>query len=57
MLTKIMQKGKNLFNQIISDHWGDFKEKHPKYDTPQYNEVIEKTLNCGMEQGGYAEYR
>jgi len=57
MLDKVLKKCKNIFNQIISDHWESFKEKHKAYDTPQYNEPIAKALNCGMVQGGYAEYR
>ena len=57
MIKKIVKDCKNIFNQIIKNHWNDFKTKHPKYDTPQYNVPIEKTLKCGMEEGGYTEYR
>jgi len=57
MLNRMERNNKNKFNQIISDHWSTFKERHPQFDTQQYNEPIEKTLNCGMEQGGYAEWR
>ena len=41
----------------MQNHWNEFKKKYPSYDTPQYNEAIEKTLKCGMEEGGYTEYR
>jgi len=57
MIKKAIIKYKNIFNEIIGKHWPDFKKKHPSYDTPQYNEPIEKSLNCGMEEWGYTEYR
>ena len=57
MFSKIVKKCKSIFNQILGDHWEKFKEKHPKYDTPQYNDPIEKAFDCGKEQGGYTEYR
>jgi hypothetical protein len=57
MRGKEKRQCKNIFNQIINDHWNSFKKKHPKYDTPQYNDPIEKALACGTEQNGYAEYR
>jgi hypothetical protein len=57
MINKIILRCKNIFKKIINNHWGEFKKKHPAYDTPQYNQPIEKTLNCGMEEGGYTEYR
>ena len=57
MLNKITQTCKNVFNRIMGEHWETFKQKHPSYDTQQYNEPITKALNCGMEQGGYSEYR
>jgi hypothetical protein len=44
---------KNIFNKIISDHWEEFKKKHPIYNRPQYNDPIVKALKCGMEEGGY----
>jgi len=57
MIEKIAIRCKNIFKKIISDHWEDFKKKHRKYDRAQYNEPIEKMLKCGMEEGGYTEYR
>jgi hypothetical protein len=57
MINKVVIKCKNIFNTIINNHWKEFKAKHPKYDKPQYNDPIEKTLTCGMEAGGYTEYR
>ena len=56
MIKKIAIKCKNIFSEIIKDHWEDFKSKHRKYDTPQYTHPIEKALTCGMEEGGYTEY-
>ena len=57
MMKKIISGCKNIFNEIIKNHWNGFKVKHPSYDKPQYSEPIEKTLKCGMEEGGYTEYR
>ena len=57
MKKKIEQVCKNIFKEIMNNHWDDFKAKYPNYDTPQYNEPIEKTFKCGMEEGGYTEYR
>jgi hypothetical protein len=57
MIEKTVLRIKNIFNKIISDHWEEFKKKHPIYNRPQYNDPIEKTLKCGMEDGGYTEYR
>lgn len=48
---------KNVFKKIFEDNWKKFKELNPSYDRKQYNDVIEKMLDCGSELGGYAEYR
>ena len=47
---------KETFRQIILDHWGGFKEKNPTYNRGQYEEVVQKMLGCGREEGGYTEY-
>jgi len=47
---------KETFRQIILDHWGGFKEKNPTYNREQYEEVVQKMLGCGKEEGGYTEY-
>jgi hypothetical protein len=48
----------NVFKQIFTEHWDGFKAKHPIYEDPYYNGLVEKMLNCGNpEQMGYIEYR
>ena len=47
----------NIFKNIFLDHWDSFKEKHPRYDEPQYTIPVQKMLDCGKESGGYTEYR
>ena len=47
---------KETFRQIFLDHWGGFKNAYPSYNTPQYEEVVQKMLQCGKEMGGYTEY-
>jgi len=47
---------KETFRQIFIDHWSGFKEKYPIYGNDQYDEVVEKMLGCGKEEGGYVEY-
>ena len=42
-------EGKNLFKRIISDNWEEFNEKYPKYNHKQYDDAIQKMLNCGTE--------
>jgi hypothetical protein len=49
---------KETFKQIFHDHWEDFKAIHPRYDTPYYDEVVQKMLDCGdPEKMGFAQYR
>lgn len=47
---------RDTFRQIFEDHWDEFKSRHPLYDTGYYNEVVQKMLGCGREEGGYSEY-
>ena len=47
---------KETFRQIFLDHWDGFKNAYPSYDTAQYEEVVQKMLECGSEMGGYTEY-
>ena len=56
MLSPNTRVDKETFRQIFIDHWDGFKNKHPSYDNAQYEEVVEKMLNCGKEMGGYIEY-
>ncbi len=48
---------KNIFKRIIEDNWDIFKKQHPWFEDSHYNEVIQKALVCGSEQGGYTEFR
>ncbi len=48
---------RNTFRKIFEDHWDEFRHRYPQYDTVYYNEVVEKMLGCGKEEGGYVEYR
>ncbi len=53
-----MPISKETFKQIFRDHWPFFKERHRRYDTPYYETVIQKMLNCGdPETMGYLQYR
>jgi hypothetical protein len=56
-LPEAVKKAKNVFVEIFSRHWEEFKTKHPSYDRPQYEEPVQKMLGCGREEGGYSEYR
>ncbi len=48
----------NVFKQIFSDHWEEFKKMYSKYNTPYYDELVKKMLDCGdPEKMGYIEYR
>ena len=38
---------KDVFRNIFVDHWDQFKEEHPTYDKPQYEEPVQKMLGCG----------
>jgi hypothetical protein len=50
--------GWNIFKQIFADHWEEFKKKCPMYDTPYYEDLVGKMLNCGdPDKMGYIEYR
>ena len=46
----------DIFKNIFHDHWYEFQIRFPQYDTDQYNEPVQKMLDCGEEWGGYAEY-
>ena len=46
----------NIFRQIFEDHWDEFKECYRWYNTEYYEEVVQKMLGCGKEEGGYSEY-
>ena len=47
----------NVFKQIFVDHWQGFKQLRPRYDTPYYESLIDKMLDCGNpDKMGYIEY-
>jgi len=48
---------KEIFRTIFVDHWDSFKERHPAFDTSQYEEPVQKMLGCGKESNGYSEHR
>jgi hypothetical protein len=51
-------QGWNVFKQIFAEHWDGFKQSHHRYDTPYYDELVQKMLECGdPEKMGYIEYR
>ena len=52
-----MQVPLEIFRSIFIDHWESFTKRHLNYDTPQYEEPVQKMLGCGKENGGYSEYR
>jgi Putative transposase/Transposase zinc-binding domain len=48
----------NVFKQIFTEHWEGFKQFRPRYDTPYYDDLVDKMLRCGNpDQMGYIEYR
>jgi hypothetical protein len=49
---------KDTFKQIFWDHWEAFKAWRPRFDTPYYEAVVHKMLDCGdPEKMGYVQYR
>ena len=49
---------KTTFKRIFRDHWAQFKETHPRYDSEYYDQVIQKMLDCGdPERMGFVQYR
>jgi len=50
------RQDRGIFVEIFTDHWDSFKERYPAYEREQYEEPVEKMLECGKESGGYSEY-
>ena len=46
----------HTYKSIYTENLDDFKREYPKYDTAYHESVINKMLNCGTVEGGYAEY-
>jgi len=47
---------RDTFRRIFEEHWDEFKSCHASYDTQYYEDVVQKMLGCGREEGGYSEY-
>jgi hypothetical protein len=48
----------NVFKQIFADHWEEFRQAHPRYQTAYYDDLVTKMLGCGnSDKMGYLEYR
>ncbi len=47
---------RDVFKTIFRDQWEEFKEKHPQYNTEQYNNPVQKMLGCGDVFNGYSEH-
>src|SRR5437763_13385223 len=57
MATEVIA-GWKVFKQIFTEHWEGFKQCRPRYDTPYYDDLVDKMLRCGNpDQMGYIEYR
>jgi Putative transposase/Transposase zinc-binding domain len=51
-------RDRSVFKQIFADHWATFQHAHPRYQTPYYDNLVAKMLECGNpEKMGYIEYR
>jgi hypothetical protein len=51
-------RGWSVFQQIFADHWEAFQHAHPRYQTPYYDGLVGKMLDCGNPtKMGYIEYR
>ncbi|MCP4648889.1 MAG: transposase [PVC group bacterium] len=48
---------KNVFKQIFRDHWEEFQENKPRYQTEYYSKTIKKMLGCGDIANGHIIYR
>jgi len=47
-----------VFQRIFAEHWEAFQQAHPRYQTPSYDELVRKMLDCGNSaQMGYVKYR
>ena len=40
-------RGWSVFQQICADHWEAFQHAHPRYQTPYYDGLVGKMLDCG----------
>jgi hypothetical protein len=48
----------SVFQQIFAEHWQVFQQTHPRYQTPYYDALVRKMLDCGNPvKMGAVEYR
>ena len=48
----------SVFQQIFTDHGQAFQQAHPRYQTPYYDELVRKMLDCSTPaKMGYVESR
>jgi hypothetical protein len=48
---------KDTFKQIFYDYWDEFKKLHPRFNNSDYNETIQKMLDCGdPDKMGFVQY-
>jgi hypothetical protein len=48
----------SVFKQIFADHWSVLQHVHPRYQTPYYDGLVAKMLECGNpDKMGYLDYR
>ena len=50
-------RDKDVFKQIFIDHWEEFRETKPEYQTKHHDTVIKKMLGCGDPENGFMAYR
>jgi Putative transposase/Transposase zinc-binding domain len=50
--------GWNVFKELLTAHWEGFKQFRPRYDTPSYDDLVDKLLRWGNPaQMGSIAYR
>ena len=48
----------SVFQRIFAEHWEAFQQAHPRYQTPYYDALVRKMLDCGNPvKMGAVEYR
>ncbi len=50
--------GWHVFKEIFTEHWSGFQQFRPRYDTPSYDDLVDKRLRGGKpDQRGSIAYR
>ncbi len=53
-----VSRDSSVFKQIFDDHWRMFRHAHPRDQTPYYDGLVAKMLECGNpDKMGYLDYR